>query len=111
MIHKVLEVCRKLPFPIGPMPNLRDEFLCSPVDVVSAAQRALLRVLCPSVEQCHHTSTRLPETGEKRESQAHRVAQDTSGSQNFLILSCFPAFQGSFGSATQRLATRFKNKI
>lgn len=50
------------------MPNLRDEFVCGTVDGVSAAQRALLRVLCPSMEQCHHMSKRLPETGEKRES-------------------------------------------
>jgi len=59
------------------MPNPRDEFVCSAVDGVSAARRALLRVLCPSMEQCHHMSRRLPDTGEKnpKPTEGHKAPQ------------------------------------
>lgn len=85
MIHKVLEVCRKLPLKVGPMPNPR-YFVCAAVGGARATQWALLRVplpLRPGQEgSCAPLwGEKLPEMGGRRGSPKPREAEATQGNQ------------------------------
>lgn len=111
MIHKVLEVCRKLPLKIVPTPNLMcREFLCVATGGTRATQQGPLLGPGPGRKLCslwEHTASRK---GSRKKSEAHRRAQTPQGRQISSIgifTQVFSISRITLERTTWRLTTRF----